>query len=72
MKLQTKLMLAVAALAPVYSSALADPLPVSVNPRSIPRSPDVPRSVLVPAPATGPCRAELGLNRVHCRRATRT
>jgi hypothetical protein len=73
MKFQTTLLLATLALAPAFSSAVAGPPAPAVNPSTVTRLPATPldpqaRSVLVPAPATGPCLAELSMDRVEITR----
>lgn len=73
MKLQTKLMLAAAALTPAFSGAVAGPPAPTVNPSTVTRLPTTPldpqtRRALVPAPATGPCLAELSMDRVEITR----
>jgi hypothetical protein len=72
MKLQTKLVFVAVAFTPVFSSAMADPLPASVNPRTVRPLSDDARRALVPPPITEPCRAELSVNRFEIsRRADR-
>lgn len=73
MKFQTKLVLTALALAPAFSSALAGPPAPPVNPSTVSRLPATPldpqaRRALVPAPATGPCLAELSVDRVEIAR----
>jgi hypothetical protein len=68
-----KIVLAAGILMPAFSSALAEPLPASVNPRTVPRISDETRRAVVPPPATGPCRAELSVDRIEIsRRADRS
>jgi hypothetical protein len=73
MKLQTKILLALAACTPALSSAMAGPTAPTVNPSTVTRLPTTPldpqvRRALVPAPATGPCLAELSLDRIEISR----
>lgn len=69
MKAQTKCLLAVIAFAPVFSAALAGPPDTKVNPGVVTRVPATPvseevrRALVPPAAATGPCLAELSLDR---------
>lgn len=69
MKIQTTVLLAAIAIMPFSTGVMADPLPGGVNPRTLPRSPGEPRSVLVPPPATGPCLAELSVDRIEISRS---
>lgn len=75
MTLRTRLLLAAIALTPVVSTALAVPPPPKVNPGSATRLPATPlseeaRRALSPAAArTGPCTAELSVDRVDVTRS---
>ena len=70
MKVQTRLLLAVIAFSPVFSTALAGPPAARINPDSVtPLREDV-RRALVPAPApTTPCLAELSVDRFEVSRS---
>ncbi len=69
MKVQARLLLAVIAVAPVFSTALADPPASRINPGSVtPLREDVRRALVPPAP-TGPCRAELSVDRFEVSRS---
>lgn len=69
MKGQTKRLLVVIAFAPIFSAALAGPPDSKLNPGAAARTPVTPvseevRRALVPPPAaTGPCLAELSVDR---------
>lgn len=75
MKVQTKLLLAVIALTPVMSTAMAGPPPAKLDPSAATRLPVTPvseetRRALTPPPApTGPCMAELSVDRVEISRS---
>ena len=70
MKVQTRLLLAVIAFSPVFSTALAAPPAPRVNPDSVTPLREDARRVLVPAPApTGPCLAELSVDRFEVSRS---
>ena len=69
MKVQARLLLAVIAVAPVFSTALADPPASRINPGSVtPLREDVRRALVPPAP-TGPCQAELSMDRFEVSRS---
>jgi hypothetical protein len=69
MKVQARLLLAVIAFASVFSTALADPPAARINPGSVtPLREDV-RRVLVPPAPTGPCQAELSMDRFEVSRS---
>ena len=73
MKLHAKLLLAAVAFTPAFSSAVAGPPAPTVNHTTVTRLPTTPldpetRRALVPAPATGPCMAELSLDRIEIAR----
>lgn len=75
MKVQTRLLLAAIVFAPVFSAALAGGPDTKINPGSVTRLPTAPlseeaRRALVPAPAqTGPCLAELSVDRIEVSRS---
>ena len=70
MKVQTRLLLAVIAFSPVFSAALAGPPAARINPDSVTPLREDARRVLVPAPApTGPCLAELSVDRFEVSRS---
>lgn len=75
MKVQTKRLLIAIVFAPVFSAALAGPPDTKVNPGVVTRVPATPisedvRRALVPPPAaTGPCLAELSLDRFEISRS---
>lgn len=69
MKIQTTRLLAVIAFASVFSTALADPPANRINPGAVtPLRDDVRRALVPPAP-TGPCRAELSVDRFEVSRS---
>ncbi len=75
MKVQTRLLLAAIAFAPVFSVALAGGPDAKPNPDSVTRLPTTPlseeaRRALLPAPArAGPCLAELSVDRLEVSRS---
>lgn len=72
MKSQTKLLLAVAACMPAFSGAMAGPTAATINPSvatTLPTTPLDPQVRRALVPATGPCRAELSMQRVELSRS---
>jgi hypothetical protein len=70
MKVQTSRLLAVIAFAPVFSTALADPPATRINPGSVtPLREDVRRALVPPPAPTGPCQAELSVDRFEVSRS---